>query len=52
MHCPRMNGTGGAGREGFKSDFSSEEEDLTALYSDSESIHPGIDTLEYDDYRY
>jgi hypothetical protein len=30
----------------------SEEEVLTASHSESESIHPGIDVLEYDDYRY
>ena len=38
--------------EAFKSDVGSGEEDLIDLSPDSESIHPGIDTLEYDDYRY
>ena len=38
--------------EAFKSDVGSEEEDLIDLSPDSASIHPGIDTLEYDDYRY
>ena len=37
--------------EGLNSDFSSEG-DLTASLLDSESVHPGIDNLEFDDYRY
>ena len=45
------NNTGSDGRqdESPKSNFGSDEEDLL---SDSESIHPGIDVSEYDDYRY
>ena len=42
-------GSDGCQDESPKSDFGSDEEDLL---SDSESIHPGIDVSEYDDYRY
>ena len=42
-------GSDGCQDESPKSEFGSDEEDLL---SDLESIHPGIDILEYDDYRY
>ena len=38
--------------EGVESELESEEEALIILYLDSESIHPAINVLEYDDYRY
>ena len=38
--------------EGLESDVESEEEALIALYLNSESIHPAIDVLECEDYKY
>ena len=38
--------------DGLKSELDSEEEALAASCSVSLSIHPGIDVLECDDYRY
>ena len=34
------------------SNFKHDSEDETGTLSDAESIHPGVDILEYDDYRY
>ena len=38
--------------EGVESELESEEEALIISYLDSDSIHPAINVLEYDDYRY